>query len=87
MRDAVRLLPKLADPATTEAALKTCEEIDQLEDDADRVMRMAMSQLFRHETDVREPIKLKAIYELLEKITDVCEDVANIIEGIILENS
>jgi predicted phosphate transport protein (TIGR00153 family) len=87
VRDAVRLLPKLADPATTEAALKTCEEIDQLEGDADRVMRMAMSQLFRHETDVRELIKLKAIYELLEKITDVCEDVANIIEGIILENS
>lgn len=87
VRDAVRLLPKLADPATTEAALKTCEEIDQLEGDADRVMRRAMSQLFRHETDVRELIKLKAIYELLEKITDVCEDVANIIEGIILENS
>ena len=87
VRDAVRLLPKLADPATTEAALKTCEEIDQLEGDADRVMRMAMSQLFRDEVDVRELIKLKAIYELLEKITDRCEDVANIIEGIILENS
>ncbi len=88
VRDAVRLLPKLADPATTEAALKTCEEIDQLEGDADRVMRMAMSKLFRSpDMDVRELIKLKAIYELLEKITDVCEDVANIIEGIILENS
>jgi uncharacterized protein len=87
VRDAVRLLPKLADPATTEAALKTCEEIDQLEGDADRVMRQAMSRLFRDDVDVRELIKLKAIYELLEKITDRCEDVANIIEGIILENS
>jgi predicted phosphate transport protein (TIGR00153 family) len=87
VRDGVRLLPKLADPATAEAALKTCEEIDQLEGDADRVMRLAMSQLFRGEMDVRELIKLKAIYELLEKITDRCEDVANIIEGIILENS
>ncbi|RZI76486.1 MAG: DUF47 domain-containing protein, partial [Variovorax sp.] len=37
--------------------------------------------------DVREVIKLKAIYELLETITDKCEDVANVIEGIILENS
>ena len=70
-----------------EAALKTCEEIDLLESDADRVMRMALSRLFREETDVRELIKLKAIYELLEKITDRCEDVANVIEGIILENS
>jgi uncharacterized protein Yka (UPF0111/DUF47 family) len=36
---------------------------------------------------VREIIKLKAIYELLETITDKCEDVANQIEGIVLENS
>ena len=50
-------------------------------------MRSAMSRLFREETDVRELIKLKAIYELLESITDRCEDVANLIEGIVLENS
>lgn len=87
LRDAVRLLDKIADPSTAEAALKTCEEIDQLESDADRVMRSAMSKLFREEPDVREVIKLKAIYELLETITDKCEDVANLIEGIILENS
>ena len=46
-----------------------------------------MSKLFREEVDVRELIKLKAIYELLETVTDKCEDVANHIEGIILENS
>jgi len=87
LQDAVRLLDKLADPKTAEAALKTCEEIDRLESDADRVMRSAMSKLFREEPDVREVIKLKAIYELLETITDKCEDVANLIEGIVLENS
>jgi len=87
MRDAVKLLNKLADAATAEAALKTCEEIDRLESDADRVLRSAMSKLFREEPDVRELIKLKAIYELLETITDKCEDVANLIEGIVLENS
>lgn len=87
VRDAVRLLDKIADHDTADAALKTCEEIDQLESDADRVMRTAMSKLFREEPDVREVIKLKAIYELLETITDKCEDVANLIEGIILENS
>ena len=47
VRDAVKLLNKLADPATAEAALKTCEEIDRLESDADRVLRSAMSKLFR----------------------------------------
>jgi predicted phosphate transport protein (TIGR00153 family) len=87
LRDAVKLLDKIADPSTAEAALKTCEEIDKLESDADRVMRGAMSKLFREEPDVREVIKLKAIYELLETITDKCEDVANLIEGVILENS
>ena len=87
VRDAVNLLAKIADPATAAAVLKTCEEIDQLESDADRVMRSAMSRLFREEPDVREVIKLKAIYELLETITDKCEDVANVIEGIVLENS
>jgi uncharacterized protein len=70
-----------------EAMLKTCEEIDQLESDADRVMRSAISRLFREEQDVREIIKLKAIYELLESVTDRCEDVANLCEGIALENS
>mgnify|MGYP003330499155 FL=1 len=84
---AVKLLDKISDPATAEAALKTCEEIDKLESDADRVMRSAMSKLFREEEDVRELIKLKAVYELLETITDKCEDVANLIEGIVLENS
>ena len=46
-----------------------------------------LSKLFRQESDVRELIKLKALYELLETVTDKCEDVANQIEGVILENS
>jgi uncharacterized protein len=87
VKDAVTLLDDIGNPRTAEAALKTCEEIDQLESDADRVMRNAMSKLFREEPDVREVIKLKAIYELLETVTDKCEDVANLIEGVILENS
>ncbi|WP_332814873.1 DUF47 domain-containing protein [Ramlibacter sp.] len=87
LREAVSMIGSLADPATAEAALKTCEEIDRLESDADRVMRAAMTKLFRDEPDVREVLKLKAIYELLETVTDKCEDVANVIEGIVLENS
>ena len=87
VQHAVSLLPKLSDHATAEAAIKTCEEIDKLESDADRLMRSAMSKLFREETDVRELIKLKTIYEQLESISDRCEDVANLIEGVVLENS
>jgi predicted phosphate transport protein (TIGR00153 family) len=87
VQHSVSLLPRISRPEVAAAAIKTCEEIDRLESDADRVMRSAMSSLFREETDVRELIKLKAIYELLESITDRCEDVANLIEGVVLENS
>jgi uncharacterized protein len=84
---AVSLLARIHHADAAEAAIKTCEEIDKLESDADRVMRSAMSKLFREEPDVRELIKLKTIYELLESISDRCEDVANLIEGVVLENS
>ncbi len=67
--------------------LEHCQKIDSLESEADRVMRSAMSKLFRDEPDVRQIMKFKAIYEMLETITDRCEDVANTIEGIVLDNS
>lgn len=84
VRDAVALLHNMKN---SREILSICEEIDRLESDADHVMRAAMSKLFRDEPDVRNLIKLKAIYELLETVTDRCEDVANIIEGIIVENA
>ena len=85
VKDVVALVG--TDTANFEAILKTCEEIDRLESDADRVMRSAVSRLFREEQDTRELIKMKAIYELLEAITDRCLDVANLAEAISLENS
>ena len=81
---AVRMLPSMDN---AEAILKLCREIDQLESDADRVMRAGMSKLFRDESDVRQLIKLKQIYELLEAVSDKCEDGANLLEGVVLENA
>lgn len=69
------------------AILKFCHEINDLESEADRMLRAAMSKLFREEPDVRQVIKLKEIYELLESVTDRCKDVAGTIEAIVLENS
>ena len=77
----------LSNMDNAKAILKICSEIDALESEADRVLRSAMSKLFRDEPDTRQLIKLKAIYELLETVTDRCEDTANVIEGIVLENS
>jgi uncharacterized protein Yka (UPF0111/DUF47 family) len=50
-------------------------------------MRAAMGRLFRDEPDVRELIKLRTVYEHLETVTDRCEDVANIMQGIVIENA
>ncbi len=84
VKSAVSLLSNMDNAS---AILKTCDEIGRLESDADRAMRTGMAKLFREEQDTRQLIKLKAMYELLETITDACEDVSNIIEGIVLENS
>ena len=69
------------------AILKCCHEINELESEADRSLRSAMSKVFREEPDVREVVKLKEIYELLESVTDRCKDVAGTVEAIVLENS
>lgn len=67
--------------------LALCREISELESEADRIMRSGMSKLFREEPDVRQVLKLKAVYEVLESVSDRCEGTAKIIESIVLENS
>jgi predicted phosphate transport protein (TIGR00153 family) len=84
VKEAVGLLANMDNARTI---MTVCHEIDRLESEADHVMRSAMAKLFRDEPDVRQVIKLRSVYELLEGITDRCEDVANLIEGIVLENS
>lgn len=71
-----------------EAIIPNCHEIHTMENVGDQLLRAAMVDLF--ETEKNNPInviKWKEIYEDLEKATDRCEDVANIIEGIILKNA
>jgi predicted phosphate transport protein (TIGR00153 family) len=67
--------------------LQHCIEINRLENVADTILRGALARLFREVKDPIEVIKWKEIYETLETATDRCEDVANIIEGVVLENS
>ncbi len=65
--------------------LALCAEVDALEAQADHVMRAAMSKLFREEPDARQLVKFKAVYEVLESLTDKCKDVATQIESIVLK--
>lgn len=77
-------LDKIKDP---KELLNACIEINRLENDADRTLRSAMAKLFREEKNAIEVIKKKELFQLLESITDKCEDVANVIESIVIEYS
>jgi hypothetical protein len=82
VKDAVAMLSSMDN---SDAIIAICGEIDRLESHADQVFRAALAKLFREEPDAREVIKQKEVFQLLEDITDRCEDVANLIEGIVLE--
>jgi hypothetical protein len=84
VKSAVALLSNMDN---ADAIMAICRDIDRLESEADHVMRAAMGRLFRDEPDVRELIKLRTVYEHLETVTDHCEDVANIMQGIVIENA
>ncbi|MGE5176312.1 MAG: DUF47 domain-containing protein [Hyphomicrobiales bacterium] len=64
-----------------------CVEINKLENEADHISRNMTAKLFEDASDFRELIKWKEIYGRLEATTDDCEDVANILEGIVVKNN
>ncbi|MEE8449637.1 MAG: DUF47 family protein [Thermodesulfobacteriota bacterium] len=64
-----------------------CVELNRLENEADQVLREAYQELFADPTDPLWVIKWKDVYETLEASTDRCEDVANILEGIVLKHT
>ncbi len=70
-----------------EMILKACVEINTLENEGDAVLRTAVANLFERESDALEVIKKKEILERLEEAIDACEDVSNIVEGIVLKNA
>jgi uncharacterized protein len=67
------------------AIRRQCIEVNRLENEADTVLRKALARLFKSEKDAVQILMWKEIYENLETATDRCEDVANIIEGVVME--
>ena len=80
---AMRGLRSMKEP---QEMLKLCIDINRLENEADAILRRSVARLFKEEKDPILVIKWKEIYENLENATDRCEDVANIIEGVVLEH-
>ena len=76
----------LRDMKNAKIILDACVEINTLENAGDQILRAVMAKLFEHEKDPFELIKWKEIFERFEEAMDVCEDVSNIVEGIVLKN-
>jgi predicted phosphate transport protein (TIGR00153 family) len=77
----------LRDLAHPKRILAKCVDINRLENEADAILRRALARMFKEERDPIKIIKWKEIYEHVESATDRCEDVANIIEGVVLDNA
>jgi predicted phosphate transport protein (TIGR00153 family) len=82
VRDTVHML---SDMKNADKILRTCEEISAIEGEADHVMRAGMQRLFREESDARTLIRSRELYDLFEDAVDSCEDVADVIHGVVLE--
>jgi uncharacterized protein len=76
----------LRDMKNAPQILQACVEVNTLENAGDVILRTTMAHLFVNEPDIRELIKWKEIHERIEEAIDVCEDVSNIVEGIVLKN-
>jgi len=77
----------MRDMKNSKMIIDACVEINTLENEGDIVLRTAMVDLFENEKDAIELIKWKEIFERIEESLDVCEDVSNIIEGIVLKHA
>jgi uncharacterized protein len=82
-----RALGLLSDLKNSRDILDACIEINRLENEADAVNRRAIGRLFEKEKDPFTLLKWKEIYEVLETATDACEDVANVLEQIVLKST
>src|SRR5207302_126158 len=67
--------------------LSYCIEINRLENEADKLERNLIADLFRNESNAIELIRKKEIFELLEATTDRCEDVADVIQNVAVKNN
>jgi uncharacterized protein len=75
----------LSDMKNAERILRTCEEINMIEGEGDHVMRAGMKRLFEEVSDARAVIRSKELYDLFEESIDSCQDVSDVIHGVVLE--
>jgi len=82
-----RAMISLADESRRKETAAFCQEIDEIESKADKVLKRAITRLFREGGDAWQAMKLHEFYFLLENVLDRCEETAKTIEEILIENS
>ena len=82
-----KAIPRLRHPNQFKQIIEHCVEVNRLENEADNIHHAALAELFDNETDITGIIKWREIYELLESAVDRGEDIANILEGIVIKHA
>ena len=82
-----RAMSSLSCRAKLSNVLPNCVELNRLENEADRIMRGALGEMFENHADILDIFRWREIYEYMESATDRCEDVADIIEGVALKHA
>ena len=82
-----RAVIALGESERSKETMDLCKAIDQIESTGDKIMRKAITKLFKEGGDVWAAMKLKEFYVLQEAVIDYCEDAAKTIEEILIENS
>lgn len=87
-REVEQVMPSLRrHTANLEKILNSCVEINRLENVADTIYRSSLKELFDDTTEIADIIKWREIYEHMEGATDMCEDVANVLESVALKHA
>ena len=86
LQEMQRMIPHLR-RMRRESIMPHCVEINRLENTGDRLLRTAFAALFDGSHEPLVVIKWRELYGLMEEATDKCEDVANVVESIVLKNA
>lgn len=87
VRQAQALAKAVAGLEKNTLVLEHCVEVNRLENEADQISREAIAYLFEHEKDPIHLIKIKELYEMLERATDKAEDAANVLEAVMVKSA
>ena len=86
-KELIVIMEELKNMKTSKQLSKKIIEVNRIEEDGDVISRKAIGDIFRKDIKVIDVIKWREIYQYLEDTLDACEDLANVIEGVVMKNA